>query len=460
MRTAKRKRPQDGTTTEDSAEKKGGEAVRRFVLLFVGGAVWLLLAAVPVLADGGPHQLARNNGSISLAGDCAACHRAHTAQAAYLLKTTEANLCYSCHANGLGATTDVVNGVQYVPDASAGTGLPMTGNPVLGALRGGGFNYALIGTSSPVKWLNNAQTGRNTYAKVPVGASTATTSSHFGGNDIVWGNGVDSSTGTAGPTGITLECTSCHNPHGNGNYRILQSQPGSTTWTGFSIRTDISTGVNVPDTTAPGATFTTKNYTVIFNTTATVASGYGGGTVAVPAPVLASGVYGVYSNTTGDYWRKAIPWTGTTKDVYETGWDYTTGTTTLHADGTGLMTAWCITCHTRYDGQNTGGQPSSLVSPGNDSVFMFRHGTTKYGCTQCHVSHGSNAVIDAATSVNWPGQAISTTSGDSRLLKVDNRGTCQLCHDPTNTFNNTTYPAGSYPGGVVYPLGATKLGTP
>ena len=26
-----------------------------------------------------------------------------------------------------------------------------------------------------------------------------------------------------------------------------------------------------------------------------------------------------------------------------------------------------------------------------------------------------------------------TTSASSRLLKVDNRGTCQACHDPTGT---------------------------
>ena len=32
-----------------------------------------------------------------------------------------------------------------------------------------------------------------------------------------------------------------------------------------------------------------------------------------------------------------------------------------------------------------------------------------------------------------PAYTINGTTGDSRLLKVDNRGTCQLCHDPTNT---------------------------
>src|SRR6185369_5285420 len=37
--------------------------------------------------------------------------------------------------------------------------------------------------------------------------------------------------GNAGATGVTLECTNCHNPHGNGQYRILNTEPGED-WTG------------------------------------------------------------------------------------------------------------------------------------------------------------------------------------------------------------------------------------
>lgn len=83
--------------------------MRRLALLIAGGAIWLVLAAIPVLADGGPHQLAVNNGTSGLSGDCAACHRAHTAKAADLLKVDQSTLCLSCH-NGTGATTDVVDG--------------------------------------------------------------------------------------------------------------------------------------------------------------------------------------------------------------------------------------------------------------------------------------------------------------------------------------------------------------
>jgi hypothetical protein len=58
-------------------------------------------------------------------------------------------------------------------------------------------------------------------------------------------------------------------------------------------------------------------------------------------------------------------------------------------------------------------------------------------CTQCHVAHGSNAVMGGTYSssfaypVELGGAAISAPS--SRLLKIDNRGTCQACHDATGT---------------------------
>ncbi len=127
--------------------------MRRLALLVAGGALWLILAALPTSADGGPHQLAVNNGTSGLSGDCAACHRAHTAQAADLLKAPMPDLCTNCH-DGTGATTDVVDGVQYVPD---GAGNP-TGT-VLGALRGGGFSYALIDTANASRLTYNRSGG-------------------------------------------------------------------------------------------------------------------------------------------------------------------------------------------------------------------------------------------------------------------------------------------------------------
>jgi hypothetical protein len=49
----------------------------------------------------------------------------------------------------------------------------------------------------------------------------------------------------------------------------------------------------------------------------------------------------------------------------------------------------------------------------------------------------------AGGSANDPTSGVDT---DSRLLKADDRGTCQLCHDPTSSAKV---------GGVVFPTGAT-----
>ncbi len=103
-------------------------------VLFVGG---LLVASSPVLADNGVHISTSGNMTVDR---CAGCHRAHSAQASYLLvgSLTETALCQTCHSSsGTGAATDVMDGIGYATSARGGTA---------SALRGGGFSYALIGT--------------------------------------------------------------------------------------------------------------------------------------------------------------------------------------------------------------------------------------------------------------------------------------------------------------------------
>jgi hypothetical protein len=100
------------------------------------------------------------------------------------------------------------------------------------------------------------------------------------------------------------------------------------------------------------------------------------------------------------------------------------------------MTAWCSTCHTRY----VAGL-SAVDTPSVDDVYKYRHQTTITECTQCHVAHGSNAVMDGdySSTFAYPVEPLGTPiiGPSSRLLKVDNRGTCQLCHDPTDTIPYT-----------------------
>ncbi len=68
------------------------------------------------------------------------------------------------------------------------------------------------------------------------------------------------------------------------------------------------------------------------------------------------------------------------------------------------------------------------------------------------MSHGSNASMaaDPVTGTTFSQNATypnDVVSASSRLLKIDRRGTCQACHDPTGTF-----PASSSAGPVPNPL--------
>ncbi len=447
--------------------------VRKLLLLLGVGALWLFVAALPAFADGGPHVMAINNGTSGLSADtCAGCHRAHTATAAGLLNNEQPDLCLDCH-NGTKATTDVVDGVQYESQG---------GGTVAGALRGGGFTYALIDSAHPARLSYTSSHGVGNIGHVQpldvTSAGQAVTSTHEG-SGTVWGNG-DTGVGAT----VDLECASCHNPHGNGQYRILQTSPSLTATAAGAFTVTNSGGVEVQDTAL--LTSTTRNYTIRPST-----NGYLNGLVA---------------DTSGDYWRYhwdptgAVDWTLTTADApsadpMNTGWtsatqsyenskgvqysfrypvntteiaqynadlvaagktaDPITGATVPLAidqsslsNSGGLMTAWCVQCHTRYDGVSTvtGDAPaqslsaSSLVANSSDTTFHFKHGTTRVGCEQCHVSHGSNAAMTGGHSSTYADPS-GATSNDSRLLKVNNRGTCQLCHDPTKTL-----PAGWYIG--------------
>ena len=413
--------------------------MKRFALLVAAGVLWLFVAALPAFADGGPHIMSVSNGTTALNGDCASCHRAHTAQAADILTTSMPALCTNCH-NGTKATTDVIDGVQFNTGsllASNGNTIGGTSNTVLasystvlGALRGGGFSYALMSTpnrlvtggqylltiTSPtgtfdltltsggttatvtitaaqagtvaglqaalfagaapfnnglpnttysasgaanmsntstynvtvagsdggpytLKLQNELRTksqsmtignftggfagtvafndpmySGNFLADVPVAAAgTATTSMHYG-TGTVWGNGAVVPNGPANPgiANAVLDCTSCHNPHGNGQYRILNTLPGAD-WvsanTGFAQ--SISSGVEVTDV-APAVLTATqvRNYTV-----------------NPSSDGLTDGVTWTY--TQGDYWRHNYDPSGTTNftnlylglDPMNTGWN-------------------------------------------------------------------------------------------------------------------------------------------
>lgn len=331
--------------------------IKRLLLLAACCTLWFMFGAAPASADGGPH---RAGGPV--ADGCAGCHRAHTAKAGKLLKEAQPALCFTCHGtSATGGKTDVVSGLGYTAS------LPRSGP---GALRGGGFTSALIGSNAPTGQVTDSFNATGIVPVKAAGVTTTSTHSVDGTAGTAWGNGVLGSA-TAGKN-VSLSCGSCHDPHGNGNYRILKPLPRDS---GATV------GIAIADYTPPAP---------------------------VP-PATVSAAPKVY--TTANYWK--------VDDDQAPGF-------------IANVSAWCTTCHTRYLA-TTGTSVDS-----GDPVFTFRHKSDSKSqggasCIQCHVAHGSNALMNPALShaksalATDPGSIVVT--GSSKLLRIDNRGTCQMCHN-------------------------------
>ncbi len=310
--------------------------------LLVAGCSASLVAADGASADAGPHV----QGQGLTPDNCAIRHRAHTAQAPDLLKEPETELCYTCHGGAAtGAATDVVDGIGY-------SNTERTGTP--GALRGGGFKYALIDSAHPSGQGSEGSDPAGVVPELAGGAAVTSAHSVNSSSQMAWGNGPISAEPNDG-NAVSLSCGSCHDPHGNGMYRILRAIP---------IESGATTGVEIPQPEGMRHLYTTTNYW-------DVEDEY--------APAFIAGV-----------------------------------------------SAWCSACHTRY-------LSSTSYTESGDAVFTDRHisnGTTQGSpsCIQCHVAHGSNASVDAAGSfaVHSP-QELPAGPG-SRLLRIDAKGTCRMCH--------------------------------
>ena len=413
-----------------AAHLRAPDGARRFAAISLVAApvlmiAWLLMAAIPALADGGPHVAATNSGASTLTADsCAGCHRAHTAQGPMLLAAAdEEALCLTCHgATSSGATTDVMTGIQYASGAAH-----VAGGAPLGALRSGGFDQARIASSTPARVFQSG-TALNVWGKVGVGTAQDVTSAHLNLTEngltaptVAWGN--DGLNSGAGPT-VSMTCASCHNPHGNGQYRILNPIPKPDA-TSIGTFVPVTTpGVTVTDAALP-APGDTRNYTVIQKK----------GTQGTPSTFLLYASQIASGPTTGDYWHVRVPWTDGVGSISDAPNGNPSGLTPFNDQ----IEAWCTACHTRYHAG-----PGSDSESSGDNLFAYRHQTGgRTTCTTCHVAHGSNAAMsgDFSKVFPYPGStsAAPNISPSSRLLKVDNRGTCQMCHDPTNTVASGQY---------------------
>lgn len=314
--------------------------MKKLMFALTLATILLVATASLALANGGPH-----GGFTATTDACASCHRTHTATNARLLMQAPAAICLSCHgAAGSGANTNVEDGL-YVTGRNGGA-------------------YAVDGST-------------NTLNNEPLlgGRFTGGTSEHTIGATDAWGQGAtDRGTATALAAGVTLQCSTCHDPHGNTNYRIFQA-----TVNGAGV-----TVAQVDETQA------TKDYGD---------ENWGGDQSQLCRAChqayhqVAAGQGSTASGTTYTH-RVDMPWNG----VLPVG--VTVGTNNPETLG--------------FDGAAATGDEVPLGSGG------------EVMCQTCHFPHGTAAVMTGvAADAAYTGAA---TNGGSVLLRLDNRGVCQSCH--------------------------------
>ncbi len=309
------------------------------ILWIMAFAVLLALGIASVAsANGGPH-----GGYTATTDACAGCHRTHTATGANLLVAANTyTLCMTCHdAAGTGADTNVEDGLYGATRSATTVGATNTTDG--GDLLGGGFtNYDGVAITSA-----HEMTG-------------------IGNTNVAWGNGVNRGIGAA-ITDATFTCTSCHDPHGSTNYRIL-----NTTINGVAV---------------------------------------------------------------------------TVTQVDEGAQDYD------DEDWPADMSAVCVACHDSYHDNSlakdatsythnvdmafNAGINSGVANPETAGYLTYYLPLADTGtgnlvtCNTCHFSHGSSAAMSGIADGGPDGTGTipgDTAADDSALLRLDNRGVCEVCH--------------------------------
>lgn len=200
---------------------------KRVSFVLALAAVLCFVFAGAAFANFGPH-----GGYADDTDACAGCHRAHTSfstvgwedglgteHASALLvgsSTTMTFFCNACHGdNAPGASTNVVSGVFDSGPSTAGGAAPdgsttlyRTDSTFGGALNGGGFESMPDPDASF--------------------APTSTTSAHsMDADGPLWG------AGSSLVIKQDLTCTDCHDPHGTSNFRLLKAAVNGETVGGY-----------------------------------------------------------------------------------------------------------------------------------------------------------------------------------------------------------------------------------
>ena len=186
-----------------------------------------------------------------------------------------------------------------------------------------------------------------------------------------WGNDVARGL-TAEITDLEFSCASCHDPHGSSNYRILKTEVN-----GVAVQVD-QVDENAKD-------YDTEHW--------------GGGTSG-----LCAACHSAYHETAANV--------GSDLNAQ----DYTGGFT--HRVDMSYLYRSNANPETIGFTDSTGTNVRVPLAQSGSGDFVV--------CMTCHIPHGSSAVmLGNAAQGGLPGE---TAAADSALLRLDNRGVCQACH--------------------------------
>jgi len=364
---------------------------------------------------------------------CAGCHRAHTAastltwsqsdgdqRSALLMSaaTTMEQFCLTCHdSQGQSADTNVTDGLYY------GT---LYGDQ-FAVLNGGGFESF---DATPV-----------TSTHVSNGAPWGAFGGGYAGQGVVGATGNPTALNGEGKSNdINMDCATCHDPHGSANYRILKAQVNGNYVGGYQPSGDpenptpdgwvSSVEVGWPNNgfvlhEQPGPAYQ-PNYT-----TPMYAKGYDMATgVENPSKGMSGWCSGCHSTYLGNPDQTFTPAVGS---VYQA-----LATTYNAGDGLGYKLRHKHPMNVElstYDGPDKASMiitalPLPLANDLSEKGAPSNTDSDWIECLTCHRAHGTIASMEGTYSSGTDPELPAFPANEvSALLRRDNRGVCEACHN-------------------------------